>query len=94
MLQAGTPHSPLTGVTWAKPNSIIDDSSTIPEHESSPNFFFPLKKRKADPEADVAASAGQEATLLRNRNPVVGTSPATKSTTLNVKGQAERAKLM
>lgn len=60
----------LTGVTWAKPNSVTNDSSAIPEHNSSPNIsFFPLEKMKADPEADVAASAGQEATLLRNRNP-------------------------
>lgn len=70
MLGAGTPHSPLTGGTWVKPNSAINYCFAVPEHDSSPNFYFlPFKNQKAELEADVAVSADQEATLLRNRNP-------------------------
>lgn len=66
MLGVGTPHSSLTDVTWAKPKLIINDSSASLEHDPSPNFFSPLYKNR---KADIAASAGQETRLLRNRNP-------------------------
>lgn len=97
MLEAGTPHSPLIGVSWAKPNSVINDSPAILDHESSQTFFFSFKKKgRLIQKLSCCFNWPGGNTTEEQESWVPGAcmSLTTKSTTLNVKGQAEKANLI